>query len=87
LQAASLRGHEKVMQILINTGTDMNAQSELYNNVLQAALFRNHDKIIRMFMDMNARGGKCDNVLQGVSYENHEKVIQILINTGADVNV
>lgn len=34
LQAVSLENHEKMIQILINTGVDVNTQNKRYNNAL-----------------------------------------------------
>ena len=42
LQAASSRGHEKVVQILLDKGAEINAQGGIYGNALQAASSRGH---------------------------------------------
>ena len=39
LQAASVSGHEKVVQMLLDQGADVNAQGGEYGNALQAASF------------------------------------------------
>jgi hypothetical protein len=43
-----------MMQMLINAGTDMNIQDGRYGNALQAALYRDHDKVVKMLMDAGA---------------------------------
>ena len=90
LQAASLRGHEKVVQMLMDAGAEVNAQGGECSNVLQAASLRGHEKVVQMLMDagaeVNAQGGECSNVLQAASLRGHEKVVQMLMDAGAEVN-
>ncbi len=42
-----MRGHEKVVQMLMDAGADMNAQGGRYGNVLQAASVEGHDKVVQ----------------------------------------
>jgi hypothetical protein len=46
LQAASAGGHEKVVQILLDQGVDVNAQGGEYGNGLQAALVGGHERTV-----------------------------------------
>lgn len=39
------------MQILFNKKTDINAQNKQYNNALQAALYKNYEKMIRLLLN------------------------------------
>jgi ankyrin repeat domain-containing protein 50 len=39
-------GYEKMVQILMNAGADMNTQGKEYGSVLQAALARGYEKVI-----------------------------------------
>ncbi|GFF23322.1 NACHT nucleoside triphosphatase [Aspergillus udagawae] len=90
LQAASFRGHEKVVQMLLDRGADVNAQGGRFGNALQAASFRGHEKVVQMLLDqgadVNAHGGLYGNALQAASYKGHEKVVQMLLDRGDDVN-
>ncbi len=89
LQAASYRGHEKVMQMLLDKGADVKAQGGRYGNALQAASYGGHEKVMQMLLDkgadVNAQGGHFGNALQVASYGGHEKVVQMLLDKGADV--
>ncbi len=73
LQAASVEGYEKVVQMLIDAGADVNAQGGEYGNALQAA------------DDVNTQGGLYSNALQAALARGHEKVVQMLIDAGADL--
>lgn len=90
LQAASAGGHDKVVQMLMDAGADVNAQGGGYGNALQAAPWGGHDKVAQMLMDagadINAQGGRYGNALQAASYGGHDKVVQMLMDTGANVN-
>ena len=90
LQAASARGHEKVVQILLDKGAGVNAQGGEYSNALQAASAHGHEKVVQMLLDkgadVNAQGGSYGNALQAASEGGHEKVVQMFLDKGADVN-
>jgi len=90
LQAASLGGHEKVVQILLETGAEANAQGGVYGTALQAASARGHEKVVQILLErgaeVNAQGGYYSTALQAASARGHEKVVQILLEKGAEVN-
>ncbi|OGE48611.1 hypothetical protein PENARI_c027G02139 [Penicillium arizonense] len=90
LQAASINGHEKVVQILLDQGADVNVQAGDYGSALQAASSGGHEKVVQMLLDrgadINAQGGHFDNALQAASTNGHGKVVQMLLDRGADVN-
>ena len=90
LDAASLGGHEKIVQLLLDKGVEVNAQGGKYGNALQAASLRGHEKIIQLLLDkgaeVNAQGGMFGNALQAASVGGHEKIVQLLLDKGAEVN-
>ena len=90
LQAASSRGHDQVVQMLLDKGADVNAQGGYYGNALQAASSRGHDQVMQMLLDkgadVNAQGGYYGNALQAASSRGHDQVMQMLLDKGADVN-
>jgi ankyrin repeat protein len=91
LQAASYRGHEKVVQVLLDNGADVNAQEGFFSHALQAASYRGHEKVVKVLFDngadVNAQGGQHGNALQAASEGGHEKVVHILLDKGADVSL
>jgi Ankyrin repeats (many copies) len=56
LQAASKGSHEKVVQMLLDRGTDVNAQGG-YGNALQTASGQGHEKVVDMLLD---QGTECE---------------------------
>ncbi|KAJ5155715.1 hypothetical protein N7492_008518 [Penicillium capsulatum] len=90
LQAASNRGHDKVVEMLLDRGADVNAQGGFYGNALQAASLNGHDKVVQMLLDrgadVDAQGGLHGNAFQAGSEGGHDKVVEMLLDRGADVN-
>jgi ankyrin repeat protein len=73
LYAASWGGHDKVVEMLMDAGADVNAQGGFCGNTLQAASWGGHDKVVEMLVsagaDVNAQGGFCGNALCAASWE------------------
>lgn len=82
LQAASSRGHEKVVDILLNNGADVNTHGGPYDNALQAASHYGHKNVVQKLLAKGAKGG----ALQTASYNGQEKMVRMLLDLGADVN-
>jgi hypothetical protein len=51
LQAVSLAGLGKTVQVLLNKGADVSAQGGGYGNALQAASIEGHEKVVQMLLD------------------------------------
>lgn len=79
---ASLNGHDKIVRMLLERGTDINAQGGDFRNALQAACWNGHDKIARMLLepgaDINAQGGAYGKVFQAARQRKHHHILQIL---------
>ncbi|KAJ5651196.1 uncharacterized protein N7484_004919 [Penicillium longicatenatum] len=90
LMWASRNGHDKIVQMLLERGAEVNAQGGRHGNALQAASFRGHDKIVQMLLERganaNAYGGVYGNALQAASFRGQDKIVQMLLERGADVN-
>jgi len=54
LQAASYRGHDKIVELLLGKGADVNAQGGRFGTALQAASDRGHDKIVELLLGKGA---------------------------------
>ena len=91
LREASSKGYlEKVVEMLLQQGVDVNAQGGIYGNALQVASYRGHEKVVSMLLErgaeVNALGGPYGNALQAASYGGYEKVVSMLLERGAEVN-
>jgi ankyrin repeat protein len=90
LQAASYKGHELVVKLLLDKGADINAQGGDYGNALKAAAAEGHEPVVKLLLekgaDVNAQGGRYGNALQAALYKGHELVVKLLLNKGANVN-
>ncbi|EAA63168.1 hypothetical protein AN3267.2 [Aspergillus nidulans FGSC A4] len=90
LQAASARGHEKIVQILLDHGADVNAQGGKYRNALLAASVEGHGKIVHILLnqgaDINAQNGYYGSAFQAALVQGHEKIVQVLLQQVANVN-
>jgi hypothetical protein len=90
LVTASEKGREKVVQMLLDAGADVNAQGGQDGTALYRASFGGHVKVAQMLLDagadVNVQGGHFGNALQAASQGGHVKVVQMLLATRADVN-
>ncbi|KAF7446386.1 ankyrin repeat domain containing protein [Pyrenophora tritici-repentis] len=90
MQAASYRGHEQVVKMLLDAGADINAQGGNHGNALQAASLRGHKQVVKMLLDkgvdINAQSGNHGNALQAASEGGHKQVVKMLLDNGADIN-
>ncbi|KAH7394829.1 ankyrin repeat-containing domain protein [Pyrenochaeta sp. MPI-SDFR-AT-0127] len=77
IYAASDRGHEQVVKLLLDEGAD-------------AASWRGDEQVVKLLLDrgadVNAQGGEYGNALQMASVEGEEKVVELLLDRGANVN-
>ncbi|KAG9990133.1 purine and uridine phosphorylase, partial [Aureobasidium melanogenum] len=90
LQAASIGRHDRIVQMLLDRGADVNAQGGTYGNALIAASRDGHDRIVQMLLDrganVNAQDRVYGNALYVASSNGYEKIVRILLDKGADVN-
>ncbi|KAJ7718038.1 ankyrin repeat domain-containing protein [Mycena olivaceomarginata] len=79
LTVAAYYGHQKICQLLLSKGADVNAQGGRYGNALQAAVSQGHDKIVQVLVDkgedVNTQGGEYGNALQAAASGGHDKTV------------
>lgn len=89
LYYASTCGLSRVVQLLLDTGVDVNAEGGDYGNALQAASANGHLEIVRILLDrganVNAKGGRYSHVLHAASYNGCDQVVQLLVDQGCDI--
>jgi ankyrin repeat protein len=84
----------EIMKVLIENGTDVNAQSGKYSNALQAACSVRYalPEVVKFLVengaDINAQGGKYGNALQAAcsAFDDKPEVVRFLVENGADFN-
>jgi ankyrin repeat protein len=89
LQAASSKGHERVVQMLLDQGANVNAQGGYFGGAIEAAAFHGYEKVVQMLLDRGAdvnAQGRYGNALQAASSNGHERVVQMLLDRGANIN-
>jgi ankyrin repeat protein len=83
-------GYEKVVQMLLDQGAEVNTEGGDYDNALQVSSAGGHEKVVQMMLDqgaeMNAQSGYYGNALQAASAGGHEEVVQMLLDQGAEAN-
>lgn len=91
LQAASIGGHEAVVQKRLDKGADVNAPGGEYGNALQAASYHVNRLIVQLLLekgpDINTSSGEHGSALQLASSCDYKSVVQLLLDQGADVHV
>lgn len=90
LYYASLLGFPRIVEQLLNEGSDPNASDGLHGYALQAAAFEGHGDIVQILLEsganIDARGGTYYTALQAASFEGHEEVVKMLLERGAGVD-
>jgi ankyrin repeat protein len=90
LQAASSKGHQEIVILLLDQRADVNAQGGYYGNALLAASSNGHQEIVKLLVDngadANAQGSVYGNALQAASSNGHQEIVKLLLEEGADVN-
>ena len=74
---AAEEGHDRLIQLLLDQGAEVNAQGGEYGNALQAASVGGHDQVVQLLLDkgadVNAHGGYYGNALQAASEGGHDQ--------------
>ncbi|KAK8054320.1 ankyrin repeat-containing domain protein [Apiospora saccharicola] len=87
---ATSSDYENIVQQLLKTDVDVNAQGGYYGTALQAASGRGNQYITKSLLDkgahVNAHGGVYDTALHGTSWYGHDEVVQLLLDLGANIN-
>ena len=91
LQLASKNGYEKIVEVLLINGADVNVTNpKERRTALQLALWGGYENIVKTLLEkgaeINAQTGDFGNPLQLASQWGHEKIVEMLLVNGADVN-
>ncbi|OJD19086.1 hypothetical protein AJ78_00959 [Emergomyces pasteurianus Ep9510] len=92
LQAASARGHEAIVRMLLDNGAcnDIRSKTGPYHTALDASIQQQNRKIAHLLIDheidINARCGRHGTALQVAVAEADHGLVNLLLGKGADVN-
>ena len=84
------RREHQIVQLLLDQGADINAQSGRYDNALSMAIHNGDDRMVQILFDRGADIKTKSNYSSAVwaaSLKNNDKVVQILLNEEVDINV
>ena len=95
LVAASAKGHVNIVQLLLESGADVNLKNEHsldYGTALEAASAQGHANIVQLLLESGADVNlECESrhylsALVTASAEGHASIVQLLLESGANVN-
>ena len=55
LQAASFKGNEAIVKLLLENGAEVNAKGGKYENALQAALFSGAEAVVKLLLEASGK--------------------------------
>ncbi|KAJ5091889.1 hypothetical protein NUU61_006759 [Penicillium alfredii] len=92
LQAAALQGDEKIVQMLLDQGADVNAaEGGYWGSALRAASAGGHEKVVQMLLDQGADvharqdAMKPGDALYQAAIAGHASIVQKLLAHGANI--
>ena len=91
MQAASYHGNDHIIQILLDSGFDVNDQGVWPDgSAIQLASSQGHAKVVQILLDrgadVNAQSRWYGSALKAASGGGFKEIVQILLDRGADVN-
>ncbi|KAF7540669.1 hypothetical protein G7054_g1120 [Neopestalotiopsis clavispora] len=90
LQAASAKGHQDIVQMLLANGADVNTQGGVYGNALQAASRGGHREIVQLLVNIGVNvnaSHTASTPLLVAAKRGHIEVVCLLLAAGADYRV
>ncbi|KAJ6564609.1 ankyrin repeat-containing domain protein [Mycena capillaripes] len=89
--ALYLASNEKIAQLLIDNGADVNLEVKLHGTVLIRAAYLGYETIVLLLIskgaDLNVLGQEYGTALAAASLAGHENIVQSLLENGAGVNI
>lgn len=90
LMWASLGGHERVIELLLNKGAETNVHDRYSSTALKEATKKGYEKVVKLLLTNGANVNEdhedeCSALILATKI-GHEKIVQMLLDKGADVN-
>lgn len=90
LEAAS-HGHEMVVGLLLENGSDISAQNHDKDTALHLAAYSGHLAVVELLVandaDLSISNKYGDTALSDAAQEGHESIVRLLFEKGADVSI
>ena len=90
LHHAAYKGHERVVQMILDKDAEVNAKDNAEWTPLHQAARQGHERVVQILLEKGAEVNAKDNVgwapLHQAARQCHERVVQILLEKGAEVN-
>ncbi|CAH1241011.1 DAPK1 [Branchiostoma lanceolatum] len=91
LHEACIGGHDKVVELLIKNGAELNVTNKAGNTALHRACINEHVKVVKLLLkngaDLNMTSKYGYTALLIACERGHGKIAELLIKNGADLNV
>ena len=91
LQAASHKGHDEIVKLLLDRGAQVNAHGGYYGYALQAAAFSGTAKTVTLLLDRGARineeGGSYGTALHAAASRGRKDITELLLDRGANISM
>ncbi|KAF3004398.1 hypothetical protein E8E13_010156 [Curvularia kusanoi] len=91
LEAAAAGGHERIAQMLINAGAEVNEQDEghIWDNSLRAAIDHGHKQVVELLINSGAdlnlpSKAEVHTPLETAAFGGHVQILQMLLDAGAE---
>ena len=90
LYYAAKLGLDKITELLLDQGADVNTQRGMLGDALAAAVYRRHTAVAKLLINAGANVNNTDETwgtpLYQASQDDDEATVKLLIDAGADVN-
>src|SRR5690606_18317372 len=84
LHIAAENSNERIVQLSLKAGANVNTTGRCYTNALQAAAYGGSEAIVRLMLDagahVNGKGGEYGTALQAAAKKGSKDVIKILLD-------
>ena len=91
LLCAAVHGHERVVELLLQHGAEINLQSSDGATALMLAAGQGHERVvdllIRRGVELNLQNSDGGTTLMAAASQGHERVVELLIRRGAELNL
>ena len=91
LMGAAFNGHERVVELLLQHGAEINLQRSDGWTALVIAASNGHERLVELLMqhgaEVNLQDSDGATALMNAANEGHERVVELLLWRGAEVNL